>query len=673
MKRLIHICLVLLLIYSLSACEDKTQPITFSSGETLPFVEAVDAQPLVEQVKRLTQKLNFLGSPLPQKTVTKLEAAYEISDPALQVRKIQEIMDPLCLVGLHINPESRVKVQQGMVQPKLYQLESRRFLIKIRNEAGVTSNLNLQYSPGQQSEMRTDHDTHPKMPDPDSLLFYFELYMSGNAWMYNPQRNSMSGLDLEYAILNVYCGEAGKREATLTFDVGQGTQDLGFRSELPVLFTSLPTYPLNLSKVRDESGETVQARFVIRDSNGHIFPSQSQRQPPDFWFHAQIYRTEGQMVRLPDGKYEVICTRGPEYLAQTRQIEIRGSEIDISFELKRWIDPSLAGYWSGDHHIHAAGCAHYTDPTEGVLPKHMLHHILGEDLKVGSVLTWGPGFDYQKQFFTGETHPLSKYPYTMRYDVEVSGFGSHQSGHLCLLRLGEQMYPGGDSKDHWPTLGLNTLRWAQKQGAVCGPAHSGFGIKVDNQDLPNYEIPPYNSIGANEYVVDVTHMVEGPDGNEVPAVDFMSAGDTWPVAELNMWYHTLNCGFRTRISGETDFPCITGARVGVWRSYVKLPDALDYDAWCEGISRGSNYVSDGKSHLMHFKVNQQEAGEANSELKLSKPGKVRITVDAAALLEDLNVDSLGTLFLGDQAPWDPKPWGIEKARLGDSNEVKVEV
>jgi len=48
-------------------------------------------------------------------------------------------------------------------------------------------------------------------------------------------------------------------------------------------------------------------------------------------------------------------------------------------------------------------------------------------------------------------------------------------------------------------------------------------------------------------------------------------------------------------------------------------------------------------------------------------------VDAAALLEDLNVDSLGTLFLGDQAPWDPKPWGIEKARLGDSNEVKVEV
>ena len=33
-----------------------------------------------------------------------------------------------------------------------------------------------------------------------------------------------------------------------------------------------------------------------------------------------------------------------------------------------------------------------------------------------------------------------------------------------------------------------------------------------------------------------------------------------------MWYHTLNGGFRTRVSGETDFPCIYGERVGLGRS-----------------------------------------------------------------------------------------------------------
>ena len=45
----------------------------------------------------------------------------------------------------------------------------------------------------------------------------------------------------------------------------------------------------------------------------------------------------------------------------------------------------------------------------------------------------------------GTEDGLSKYPYILRYDVEVSGFGSHQSGHICLLRLKDQIPPGGDT------------------------------------------------------------------------------------------------------------------------------------------------------------------------------------------------------------------------------------
>ena len=73
-------------------------------------------------------------------------------------------------------------------------------------------------------------------------------------------------------------------------------------------------------------------------------------------------------------------------------------------------------------------------------------------------------------------------------------------------------------------------------------------------------MPNFDGIGANEYIMDVTHDV----------VDFISAADTPFVSELNIWYHTLNCGFRTRVSGETDFPCITDDRVGAGRSYVQL-------------------------------------------------------------------------------------------------------
>jgi hypothetical protein len=434
-------------------------------------------------------------------------------------------------------------------------------------------------------------------------------------------------------------------------------------------------------RLADGSGP-ITAALLIRDSQGRVYPSQAKRRRPDFAFHPQVYRADGESIRLPKGTYTVECARGPEYLPERRSVTIGAEPVSLEFSLKRWTDPSKLGWWSGDHHIHAAGCAHYEKPEEGVFPPDMLKHIVGEDLKVGATLTWGPGFDFQKQFFTGKTDKVSLYPYLIRYDVEVSGFGSHQSGHLCLLRLKEQMYPGGDSKNHWPTLCLNTLRWAKRQGAVCGPAHSGWGLGVQTEQLPTYEIPPFDSIGAIEYIVDVTHEVPGPDGKLVPAVDFLSHGDTPYIWEHNIWYHTLNAGFRTRISGETDFPCIYGERVGLGRSYVKLDGPLDYDQWCEGIRDGRAYVSDGRSHLIDFSVNGVELGTKGSEVRLDAPGKATVVAKVSAMLPEKPDPSIRPYSeviaraQGKGSKWaaELKPfWHVERARIGDSRTVKLEI
>jgi len=168
--------------------------------------------------------------------------------------------------------------------------------------------------------------------------------------------------------------------------------------------------------------------------------------------------------------------------------------------------------------------------------------------------------------------------------------------------------------------------------------------------------------------VDVTQEVSGPEGKPVPAVDFLSMVDTPSLWELNIWYHTLNVGFRTRVSGETDFPCIYGERVGLGRSYVKLDGKLNYDGWCEGIRQGHNYVSDGKSHLIDFKVNDLAMGEKGSELNLSKPGTVKVTAKVAAFLNEKANREL------QKRHYDQKPyWDIERARLNDTREVPVEV
>ena len=204
----------------------------------------------------------------------------------------------------------------------------------------------------------------------------------------------------------------------------------------------------------------------------------------------------------------------------------------------------------------------------------------------------------------------------------------------------------------------HVFRWAKAQGAITGFAHSGWGLTQTSAKLPNDEVPAFDSIGANEYIVGVTHDL----------VDFISTVDTPYPSELNIWYHTLNTGYRTRISGETDFPCIYGDRVGLGRSYVRQEAAFTYDDWAVGIRDGRNYVSDGKSHLLDFKVNNVRMGDRASELNLAAPGTVAVTVDVAALLDEQPDERIRG------ARFDAKPyWELERSRQGNSRRVPVEL
>lgn len=327
--------------------------------------------------------------------------------------------------------------------------------------------------------------------------------------------------------------------------------------------------------------------------------------------------------------------------------------------MERWVDPSKYGWYSGDHHIHAAGCSHYQDPTQGVKPEDMALQVQGEKLNVASVLTWLPGYEYQKQFFSGHDDPHSKSDSLLHYDMEISGFPSSHAGHLVLLGLSEQNYPNTKSIADWPTWDLPVLRWAKGQGATTGFAHSALGLKLKTTDLPNYEVPSFDGVGANEYIVDVTYP---------GTVDFISTMDTPHVPELNLWYHSLNVGFRTRISGETDFPCITDTRVGQGRVYAKVDGPLTYSKWLDSLRSGRSYVSDGRSHLMNFSVNGIEVGTANSEVHVDVAGTVKVALKVAAYLDPVPDETIRAL------PSDSHPyWTIERARIGSTRSVAVEI
>lgn len=676
-------------------------------------VTAVEPQPLLAHAIRLNEALSFLGSALSTEDQKRLKVLQDQPLTAQTSQAIQAILDPYCLAQVEINPEARVKVTRGTAAAELIQHGWTSFLVKVKNDAGVTAKLVAESANAQpvlhmasyplQPHTRKEHLLSPGQVA--NRFLEVQMYDS------RPLSPNLSGLALEYGVVQIYSKDKGKREAEIGFNIGQGTQDIGFRSSINILFNILPSVKV-IFDVKDEDGLPTMASFVITDGIERIvdepikagkrnsidyrlttaqleywnpgvpeeykiprrltgiYPLPSRRvaahdEYPDFFFQPQIYRANGEHVLLPPGKFNVVVSRGPQYHIQTREI-IVPDQVDsthVSFQLKRWLDMEKLGWYSADHHVHAAGCSHYESPEEGVNPEDMWRQIVGEDLNVGAVLGWGPGWYHQKQFFTGKTHPLSTTKNIMRYDIEVSGFPSSHAGHVVLLNLKEDDYPGTKQIEDWPSWTLPVFKWAKSQKAIAGYAHSGWGLEPEQRTnaLPNYEMPKMDGIGANEYIVTVTEDV----------VDFFSAGDTPAPWELNIWYHTLNCGFRTRLSGETDYPCIFDERVGVARSYFKPAGPLSYDSYVNAIKSGRSYVSEGSAHIIDFLVDGVEPGIHNSEVKLKENSNVEIGAQVVAFLPEQQ-DENGTAIA--QRPLDRQPyWNIERSRIGKSRKVPVEL
>lgn len=646
---------------------------------SVPSVVSVTAQPLASNVRRVIQTLDAMGQPMPRALQAEIATAMESGDSV----DIQRVLDAQVLAVVAINPEERVSVSRGPLKATIQQAGHQPRLIKVINRSTSTSRLRVtspQAGPvyAGTAKLSMQRQQQIELLENQNEAGSKERFLSLEVFRSPPMTAQLSGLEVEYVVLLLAASESGKREAILKFDIGDGTADLEHRNELPVLLDIDPAIPVKLS-ITDHDGKPSIARLEIRDDRGHVYPMQPKRVAPDFFFQPHIYRIDGEVVWLPPGTFTVSYSRGPEYRVQQTTIDVdRRSDNELSIQLERWFDAREHGFFSGDHHIHAAGCAHYTHPTEGVTPADMFRQVQGEGLNVGCVLTWGPCFEHQRQYFGAQADMFGTTDTLLKYDLEISGFGSQALGHVCLLNLSDQTYPGseGGKTEGWPTWTTPVMRWAKEQGGYAGYAHSASGLAIDpeaasdrlvarfdqNRDgklssqeargallphtfadidrdrdahvstlelvaahkdaadqLPNLAIPEMNGVGAMEICVSSVAGV----------CDFISAMDTRRIQEWNTWYHLLNCGFPLKVSGETDFPCMSSRRVGQGRVYVHLgrEAELEFAQWCKGLAEGRSYVSDGFAHLPMMSVNGVAPGYG--QVNLSQPGTVRVTAQVA--------------------------------------------
>jgi hypothetical protein len=209
-----RLCLLLGIVLSLA-------PRPASAQDALPVVDEVEFSPLHDQIERLLKALEGLKAPLPEDTDKGLRPLLrDGAKDAGASQKIQKLIDGRCLFGVTINPESRVKAARGSLSAQLVRDQPAYVLVKVNNDAGVTAPLKVE-GPQLRGAGQADGDA----------------WLEATVMRDSPLAAKLTGQKLEYVVLRLTARESGKREATFRFDVGQGTQDLGFRAEVPVLFS----------------------------------------------------------------------------------------------------------------------------------------------------------------------------------------------------------------------------------------------------------------------------------------------------------------------------------------------------------------------------------------------------------------------------------------------------
>src|SRR5262249_10740300 len=192
-----------------------------SRADELPGPDEASWPHLRENVRSVLEVLDRLNAPLSEKSAQVLKNLVSNNKVAgkTAVFTAQRALDAHCLAAVSINPQSRVKAARGPAAATLVQDRAGVVLIKVLNEAGVNSPL-ASSSPQAQGATATRDQ-------------WLEIEVITSP----PMSKNLTGQRLEYVVVRLTGRQAGKREATLKFDVGQGTQDLGFRAEVPILFT----------------------------------------------------------------------------------------------------------------------------------------------------------------------------------------------------------------------------------------------------------------------------------------------------------------------------------------------------------------------------------------------------------------------------------------------------
>lgn len=183
-----------------------SQSALWAQNRAMPKVERVDAQPLLVITNRLAEAMQSIGAPFTQEQIQTINVLKNEPSDAKITANIQRILDPLCVASIEIRADGETIVTPGETVD-LAENGWRAMLVKVVNRAGV------------QSKLRVDSPNArpiPHGPKEDIDNRWLALSMFDG----RPLNANLSGLELEYRIVQLSSTTVGNRKARLEFNAG---------------------------------------------------------------------------------------------------------------------------------------------------------------------------------------------------------------------------------------------------------------------------------------------------------------------------------------------------------------------------------------------------------------------------------------------------------------------
>ncbi len=273
-------------------------------------------------------------------------------------------------------------------------------------------------------------------------------------------------------------------------------------------------------------------------------------------------------MELPLGSYQFEIERGPEYVLRTGHFTLEKFSDDTkTVDLKRIVNLSEEGWWSGDLHV-----ARSVEQMERLMR--------AEDLHVAADVTWRNGSSLRAQ----PESMVLRFDGNRYCDVLV-GRDERVTGALLLFGL-RQAVPLPRSQETIPTL-ADVAADARRSGGwvdVENPFSWDLPVLLARGEVDSFQLA-HGDLQRKQMAA--SDLGSRPR-NKTDYPDPLGPGE-WTQ---RIYYHLLESGFRIPPSagsgsGDNENPA------GYNRMYVQVGGELTWERWWEGFRAGRVFVTNG--------------------------------------------------------------------------------